>query len=284
MESKITSMDWNILRTGRVKVDAGGPFGLVPRALWVKGLKPDEHNLVSMDLNCLLVHSDGKVIVVDTGLGDKLDKGAQRNWNIEYPDGSLLDNLKELGVAPEDVDIVIDTHLHWDHCGGNTHIEDGQVVPTFPQAEYWVQYVEWADAMHPDARTRATYLLDNYRPVWERGQFHFLYGDTQVTDEVRCVMTRGHTRGHQSVIIETGDKPVMYLADLSTYAIHFARPAWVTAYDVEPLENIATKKRWQKWALENEATLVFEHDTQTTLGRLLRDEDGKLRVENIYGG
>lgn len=275
-------MQWHIVRTGRVLVDAGGPFGLVPRALWSKKLKPDEHNHVPMDLNCLLVHSDGKVILVDNGLGDKLDKRGRRNWSIQYPDGTLLGNLKELGVAPEDVDIVIDTHLHWDHCGGNTRIEDGEVVPTFPRAEYLVQYIEWAQAMQPDARTRATYLLDNYRPIWERSQYRFLYGDTHVTDEVRCVVTRGHTRAHQSVIIEGGETPVMYLADLSSYAVHFARAAWVTAYDVEPLETIATKQRWQAWALENNSTLVFEHDTQIPLGRLVKDQEGKLRIQSLH--
>ena len=273
-------MQWHIIKTGRVLVDAGGPFGLVPKALWSKTYPPDEHHRVPMDLNCLLIYSDGKVIIVDTGLGDKLDKKAQRNWAIEYPDGSLLGNLKALGVAPEDVDIVIDTHLHWDHCGGNTRIDDGQVMSTFPRAEYLVQYVEWADAMHPDPRTRATYLLDNYRPVWQRGQFRFLYGDTQITEEVRCVVTRGHTRAHQSVIID-GATPVMYLADLATYAVHFTRTAWVTAYDVEPLETIATKGKWQAWALETNAALVFEHDTHTPLGRLVKDEDGRLKIEPI---
>lgn len=274
-------MQSHIIKTGRVLVEAGGPFGLVPQALWSKKLKPDKHNRVPMDLNCLLIHSAGNIILIDTGLGDKLDKRGKRNWGITYPDGTLLGNLKEIGVTPEDVDIVIDTHLHWDHCGGNTHIEDGQVVPTFPRAEYMVQYIEWAEASYPDARTRGTYLADNYRPIWERGQFRFLYGDTQVTDEVRCVVTRGHTRGHQSVIITGGDSPLMYLADLSTYAVHFTRSAWATAYDIEPLETIATKQKWQTWALENNATLVFEHDTQTPLGRLVRDKEGKLKVEPV---
>ena len=274
-------MQWHIIKTGRVLVDAGGPFGLVPQSLWSKKYPPDEHHRVPMDLNCLLIHSEGKIILVDTGLGDKLDEKAQRNWAITHPDGALLDNLKELGIAPEDVDIVIDTHLHWDHCGGNTRIQDGQVVPTFPRAEYLVQYVEWAEAMHPDARTRATYLLDNYRPVWQRDQIRFLYGDTQVTDQVRCVVTRGHTRAHQSVILEGGDTPLMYLADLATYAIHFTRTAWVTAYDIEPLETIATKKKWQTWALETNATLIFEHDTTTEIGRLAKDEDGRMKIEPI---
>lgn len=262
-------------------MDAGGPFGLVPRALWGKNLPPDEENRIPMDLNCLLIYSDGKVIVVDTGLGDKLSERARGFWGLEWPHGTLLENLADQGVKPEDVDIVIDTHLHSDHCGGNTRLVNSKVAPTFPRAEYWVQYLEWADAMHPNARTRASYLPEDFRPLWEENRLHLLHGDTQVTEEVSCVVTRGHTRGHQSVILETGGAPVMFLADLASYAIHMARGGWVTAYDVEPMENIATKKRWQTWALETGATLIFEHDTQIPVGRLVQDNSGKLRVDEV---
>lgn len=272
-------MEWHLLRTGRVWVDPGGPFGLVPKALWQKILNPNENDLVPMDLNCLLVHSDGKIIVVDTGLGDKLTAKAKKNWGIAYPHGTMLENLDKHGISPADVDLVIDTHLHWDHCGGNTSIVDGNIVPTFPNATYYVQYMEWAEASHPDARTRGTYLLENYLPVWEAERFQFLYGDTEITSEVKCVLTRGHTRGHQSVLLDDGEKPVLYLADLSSYAVHFTRSAWMTAYDVEPLETIATKKKWKKWALVNEATLIFEHDTQTSVGQLKKDQAGKLYIE-----
>ena len=124
-------------------------------------------------------------------------------------------------------------------------------------------------------------MLENYEPIWENNRFRFLRGDTQVTGEVRCVLTRGHTRGHQSVILEGEGRPVMYVADLASYAVHMAKAGWVTAYDVEPLETIATKQRWQAWALENQATLIFEHDTRIPIGRLRRDEKGRIQVEAI---
>jgi glyoxylase-like metal-dependent hydrolase (beta-lactamase superfamily II) len=274
-------MEWHIIPAGQVWVDPGGPFGLVPKALWQRALQPNDEGLVPMHLNCLLVYSKGKTILIDNGLGDKLDEKARRNWNLSYPQGTLLENLAAHGVQPEDVDIMLDTHLHSDHCGGNTRIAEGKVVPTFPNAEYIVQRMEWADAMHPDARTQGTYLLDNYAPVWEAGQFRFLHGDTNVTSEVRCVVTRGHTRGHQCVILETKDGPALYVADLATFAVHMARAGWVTAYDVEPLENITTKEKWQQWALENDAILIFEHDTQIPVGKLKKDEEGKLSVERV---
>ncbi|MDH5505779.1 MAG: MBL fold metallo-hydrolase [Anaerolineae bacterium] len=277
-------MEWHIIKTGRVWVDAGGPFGLVPRSLWAKHQTPDEHNRVAMDLNCLLVRSAGKTILVDTGLGDKLSPKAAQQWGLEHPHGTLLENLAVHGVAPEDIDLVIDTHLHADHCGGNTRMQDGEVVPTFPQAEYWVQYIEWAGAMHPNARTRATYLPVNFEPLWARGRLRTLHGDTPVTSEVSCVVTPGHTRGHQSVILHGEGPPVMFVADLASYAVHMARTAWVTAYDVEPLETIATKKSWQTWALKHQAKLVFEHDTQIPLGQLIKDEDGRLSVVPAAAG
>jgi glyoxylase-like metal-dependent hydrolase (beta-lactamase superfamily II) len=273
--------EWHIIPTGRVWVDPGGPFGLVPRTLWSRVQQPNEKNLIPMNLNCLLIISEGKVILVDNGLGDKLNEKGIRQWGLEYPDGTMVENLAKHGVKLADVNIMIDTHLHSDHCSGNTTFANGKLAATFPNAEYWVQRLEWADAMHPDERTRSTYLSDNYFPIWESGKFHFLHGDAQVTKEVRCVVTPGHTRGHQCVLIEGGERPLLYVADLASYAVHMERRAWVTAYDVEPLENIRTKSRWQQWALENKALLVFEHDTTMPLGELTKDDEGKLKVKPV---
>jgi len=273
--------EFHIIPTGRVWVDPGGPFGLVPRTLWSRVQKTNEEHLVPMNLNCLLIISEGKVILVDNGLGDKLNEKGIRQWGLEHPEGTMAENLAKHGVKLEDVNIMIDTHLHSDHCSGNTTVANGKVVPTFPNAQYWVQRLEWAEAMHPDERTRSTYLFENYVPIWESGKFRFLHGDTQVTKEVRCVVTPGHTRGHQCVLVEGGERPLLYVADLASYAVHMERRAWVTAYDVEPLENIRTKGYWQQWALENKALLVFEHDATMPLGELTKDEEGKLKVKPV---
>lgn len=270
---------WHLIPTGRVWVDPGGPFGLVPRTLWNRTQEADERGLVPMDLTCLLIISEGKTILVDTGLGDKLDEKGLRQWNLEYPQGTLLENLAKHGVRPQDVDIVLDTHLHADHCSGNTTLADGRVVPTFPNGEYWVQRVEFADAMQANQRTRATYLPENFVPIWEQGRLRLLHGNTQVTSEVRCVVTPGHTRGLQCVLLEAGEQPLLYVTDMASYAVHLERSAWVTAYDVEPLETIRTKGHWQQWALDNRALLVFEHDAKMPLGELTTDEEGKLRVK-----
>lgn len=234
-----------------------------------------------MNLTCLLIISEGKTILVDTGLGDKLNEKGVRQWGLEHPEGTMLENLAKHGVHAQDVDIVLDTHLHADHCGGNTTIRDGKLVPTFPNAEYWVQRLEFADAMHTNERTRATYLPENFTPIWENNLFRFLHGDTQVTKDVRCAVTPGHTRGLQCILVESGERPLLYVADLASYAVHMERRAWVTAYDVEPLQSIRTKGRWQQWAVENKALLVFEHDTTMPLGELTKDEEGKLKVKSV---
>lgn len=273
----MSDFEFHLVSDGVFWGDAGGAFGLVPKVLWEKVIQPDALNRVPFALNCLLVRSQGKTILVDTGMGDKFTPEERAQWNLERPEGGLLQALARLGVSPADVDIVINTHLHADHCGGNTCLQDGQPVATFPNAEYWVQRLEYAEACFPNERTRATYIAANFRPLEASGQLRLLNGDTRVTSEVRTVITRGHTRAHQSVILETGGDPVLYVADMASFAVHFERLAWLTAYDVEPLENLETKRSWQRWALEHNALLIFEHDVHVPMGRLV-EREGKLHV------
>jgi glyoxylase-like metal-dependent hydrolase (beta-lactamase superfamily II) len=172
---------------------------------------------------------------------------------------------------------VVNTHLHADHCSGNTRLQDGQLVPVFPRATYLVQRLEWAEAVNPDARTRGTYFGENYMPLLETGQLELLHGEIELTDQVRLVVTPGHTRGHQSVVLESGAWHGLYLGDMASYAVHFEREGWVTAYDVLPLESVATKARWQSWAAEHDAWLFFEHDPAIPIGRL-ESQGGRRRV------
>jgi glyoxylase-like metal-dependent hydrolase (beta-lactamase superfamily II) len=242
--------------------------------------EPDDRNLVLQSLSCLVVRSEGKTILIDNGLGDKLDDKAKRNWGLERPTGGLKDGLKSLGLSPNDIDLVIDTHLHSDHCGGNTALVDGEIYPAYPNAEYLVQRMEWADASHPDARTRGTYFAENFETLLTEGRLRLLHGDEQISEHVRCVMTPGHTRGHQSVILESEDWSGMFVSDMATFSVHMARTGWVTGFDVEPLENIRTKKKWQRWAVERQAWLFFIHDPRLPVARLT-EESGRLAVEAV---
>jgi glyoxylase-like metal-dependent hydrolase (beta-lactamase superfamily II) len=277
---QIGDIEIYLVSDGTVWVDPGGPFGLVPRLLYEGIVQPDDRNLVPETLTCLLVISEGKRILVDTGLGSKLDEKTAGRWGLERPGGGLVDGLARIGIDPEAIEVVICTHLHSDHCGGNTYFEGEELLPTFPNAEYFVQRMEWADASHPDARTRGTYFAENYAPLIADGRLRLLHGDKHITSHVECVVTPGHTRGHQAVLLKSGDWRGLFVSDMATYSIHMARTSWVTAFDVEPLENIATKQRWQRWALENDAWLFFFHDPEKPVARLVED-GGRLEIVRV---
>jgi glyoxylase-like metal-dependent hydrolase (beta-lactamase superfamily II) len=266
-----------------IKVDPGGAFGLVPRVLWSPLLPPDADQLVPMCATCLLVQTADRNIVIDTGYGSKLTDKQISNMRLQRPQGLLPDSLARLGLSPDDIHLVIDTHLHGDHAGGNTrYAEDSKtILPVFPNAEYVVQRREYQDAMRPNERTRATYIPMNYQPLHESGQLRLLDGDTDLAPGVRGVVTRGHTPGHMSVLLESNGQQLMFVCDLASYAIHFERLGWMTAYDVEPLETLECKRRWQQWALETNAILVFPHDTQRPVGRFVLGDDGKGMVEPL---
>ena len=162
-------------------------------------------------------------------------------------------------------------------------LEDGSLVPTFPRAQYLIQRLEWVDALLPNERTRATYLPENYGPLQTAGQLKIINGDTAVTGELRTAITRGHTRTHQVVVLESVGKTAIFVADLATLYHHFERVAWVTGYDVEPLESIETKRTWQQWALKNDALIIFQHDVKIPTGKL-RPEGRHFRIEPVSIG
>jgi len=279
----IGDIEIHLINDCTTMVDGGGAFGLVPRKLWRRYFTPTADNLIPMTQTCLFVRAGDQNIVVDTGLGTKLTDKARRIWQIQ-DEGGLVRGLAQLGITPADIDLVIDTHLHSDHAGGNTRYADDdphQIVPTFPNAEYVVQRREYDDAMTPNERTRATYLFPNYVPVMERGQLRLLDGDTELASGVWGIVTPGHTRGHMSVRFESGGASAAFLCDLATYAVHFERLGWMTAYDVEPLVTLETKRVWQQWALANDAIVIFPHDSTRPIGRLTTIDDGKLSLDPI---
>lgn len=273
------SVELYVVSDGLYRSDGGGPFGLVPRVLWSRHYEPDDQNRIPMALNCLLVRSEGHTILIDTGYGDRLDEKARRLAGLER-EGGLVESLALVGVAPDEVDIVIDTHLHGDHCGGNTRHEKGHLAPTFPRARYWMQRREMADARYPNERTAATYFRENFVPLEEAGRVEIMDGDARVTPAVRTIITRGHTRAHQSVIIESQGQTAVFLADVAFLRIHLERINWLPAYDVEPLETLETRRRLRPWLAEREAILFFQHDARTPAGRLRREGE-EYRVEPL---
>jgi len=273
---RLGNVELFVVSDGFVRMDGGGMFGVVPRVLWEKVLAPDEFNRVKTALNCLVIVTRDKTILVDTGLGAKLTAKQERNF-ARKGGAKLLVNLARIGFLPEDIDLVVNTHLHADHAGGNTYRAGQDILPTFPNAEYWIQRQEFLDASFPNERTRATYFADNFIAL-ER--VCLLNGDTQITDEVRAIVTPGHTRAHQAILIESKGEKALFLGDVAGRTIYLEHLPWVPAYDIEPMVSIETKRRIREWAFEENMLLVFQHDAVMTLGRL-RQDGKEYRVECV---
>jgi glyoxylase-like metal-dependent hydrolase (beta-lactamase superfamily II) len=279
---RIGTFNLHVINDGVTHVDAGGAFGLVPRTLWSRYMSADENGLVPMCNLNLYVEAHGKTIIVDTGLGRKVEPKMAAYWKLDRSRGDLLDGLARIGVSPDEIDLVIDTHLHGDHAGGNTRYDDsGTLVPTFPNAEYVVQRREYEDAMRPNERTAATYIPINYQPLVASGQMRLLDGDTELLPGISGHVTRGHTPGHMSVRFESDGQHALFVCDMASYAVHFERLGWMTAYDVEPLETLESKRKWQAWALETNALLIFPHDTVRPAGRLTLDANGRPALSPV---
>jgi glyoxylase-like metal-dependent hydrolase (beta-lactamase superfamily II) len=194
-----------------------------------------------------------------------------------------LDGLGRIGVQASDIDLVINTHLHADHCGGNTMFdEDGvTVIPTFPNAEYVVQAREMLDATHPNERTRSTYLSQNWDVLRQRGQLRLLYGDTQLADGIWGILAPGHTPGLMAIRIESMGQHVAFVCDMASFAVHFEKLAWMTAYDIEPMVTLETKRIWQKWAFDADAVIIFPHETKRPMGKLIRNAKNQPEIVPI---
>lgn len=276
------NINLHVVSDGTYWEDGGGLFGLVPKTLWSRVVDADEQNRIMFDNRCLLIETEQQRILVDTGYGDKLSDKERGFISLEGRH-RLLGSLEALGVGPLDIDLVINTHLHGDHCGGNTLQDNGgDVIATFPWATYCIQRLELADATYPNERTRATYLVENWEPVQRNGQLRVLTGDTRLTDEVRVVVTPGHTRAHQCVIVESGGQTAMFLGDLASWPIHLERLAWVPAYDLEPMVSIETKRNVARWAVDNHVLLIFEHHPGIAAGYLHTTErPDRFKLEEV---
>ena len=270
----------DVVSDGYFLQDAGGIFGLIPREMWepLAG-SPNARNRIPMALNCLLVRGGGRTVLIDTGVGNKIDPDRkERVYPGDY--GHLLGSLAAIGVRPADVDAVINTHLHFDHTGWNTALVHGAAIPTFPNARYYIQRGEWEDAVHPNERTRATYLADNILPLAESGRLELVEGEHQVTSDIRFLQTPGHTDAHAAVVVSSGGETAIYLGDLVQHALQLERAPWVSAFDILPLVTMETKKRLVADALRAGSLLISPHIPFPGAGRL-REENGRPRFEPL---
>jgi glyoxylase-like metal-dependent hydrolase (beta-lactamase superfamily II) len=245
-----------ILSDGHYFNDGGAMFGVIPKVLWERKIKADAQNRIEMGLNSLLIRGGKKTVLVETGIGPKLPEKSQRIYENE---ARLLRNFDQAGVAPEDVDVVINTHLHFDHCGWNTHYRDGRAVATFPRATYYVQRGEWEHAQHPNERDYVSYISDNYDPLVASGQLELIAGDREITPGISVRIYPGHTRHMQAVLIHSGGKTACYISDLIPSS-HHLDVSWGMAYDLFPAETMEQKKRFYAEAIPNQWLVIFTHD------------------------
>jgi len=264
---------------GYFRLDGGAMFGVVPRMLWQKVAPPDDRNRIRLAMRAWLVRGQGPTILIDAGAGGKLDPKAADIYGFEDVP-SLEASLATAGVRAEDIDLVIASHLHFDHAGGFTvRGADGIVRPRFPRARHIVRRGEWDDAMHPHERNRASYFADNYVPLLEAGVLELIDHDGQVAPGVRVRRTGGHTQHHQIVEIEDGGQAAIFVADLLPTAAHAPLP-YIMGYDLYPMDTLAFKRGFLLEAVARDYLILFEHDPDIAAGRL-REEKGKLRVERV---
>ncbi len=273
------------IQAGMQRLDGGAMFGVVPKPLWERRIPADERNRILLGMRCLLIEHPAGLVLIDTGAGNKENEKFHDIYGVvnhgAEGDTRLEDGLRELGITPADIAIVINSHLHFDHAGGNTRRDaSGKIVLAFPNARYVVQAGEYEYATHTNERTAGSYFPLNFAPVRESGRFDLVQGEREIVSGITVMPTPGHTPHHQGIRIESEGQVAFYLADLAPTTAHVPLP-WIMGYDVEPLVTLETKRRILKRALDDRWLLVFEHDAITAWGHL--EHDGKTYSVTAVG-
>ncbi|HYP29459.1 MAG TPA: MBL fold metallo-hydrolase [Blastocatellia bacterium] len=266
---KLGSFDIETISDGTFALDGGAMFSVVPRVLWERHFAPDDRNRIRLGLNSLLVRTPRENVLIDTGIGRKWDERSRDRYGIGG-ETDLLAELRKRGIAAEDIDYVINTHLHFDHAGTNTVDRDGRAVPAFPRARYVVQRGELEHACSPHERDRASYVPADFEPVAEAGRFDLIDGEAEIVPGVRVLKVSGHNRDLQCVRVDSEGETAFFFADLLPTTAH-AQPAWVMSYDLYPVETLEQKKRLIPQAINENWVCAFYHDPRVPLGRLRRD-------------
>jgi len=273
---KLGDFELYALSDGTFALDGGQMFSIVPKALWEKKFAADSRNRVRLNLRCLLVRTGRQNVLVETGIGDKFDPKYTDIYGVEHST-ALPAELHKLGLVPEDIDIIINTHLHFDHCGWNTRREGGKVVPTFPRARYLVQRGEWEHAFHATDRDHASYVEEFFGPA--EAQTELLDGDQEVLPGIRVERAPGHSGHLQLVRIESQGQQACFLSDLVPTTAHLAYP-WITSFDLYPMETLANKKWVLPQLAQEKALVVFPHDPSVPWVRLV-EIDGKISAQAV---
>jgi glyoxylase-like metal-dependent hydrolase (beta-lactamase superfamily II) len=272
------SLELISLCDGSFRLDGGAMFGVVPKPLWERRAPADERNRIRLAMRPLLVRGD-QTMIIDAGVGEKMDAKSVAIYGIDRTP-TISQGLRAAGLREEDVDLVLASHLHFDHAGGFTRREaSGAIVPVFPRARYVARTAEYEDATHPNERNRASYLAENYVPLREAGVLDLVADDALIMPGVRVVRTGGHTMHHQIVYIESGGRTAVFAADLIPTTAHIDN-AWVMGYDLYPMDTLAFKRAFIREAIDREYLVFFEHDPDVAAG-FIREANGRRHVEAV---
>jgi glyoxylase-like metal-dependent hydrolase (beta-lactamase superfamily II) len=266
-----------VFSDGIYYLDGGAFFGIIPKSMWGKKVKADEKNLVPTGLNSLLVRTGKHTVLIETGIGNKLP---EKMVKIYGQPAKLLENLIAAGVAPEDIDVVINTHLHFDHCGWNTVRKGDQLVATFPRAKYYVQQGEWEHGRRQLERDRISYISDNYDPLIQNGQMQLLHGDQEILPGIFVKLFPGHTAHMQGVILKSGGRKACYISDLIPTRAHI-EVTWGMAFDLFPLQTIESKKSYYAESIPEKWLTIFTHDPEIPWAYVERDENGRMVAREV---
>ena len=259
-----------IIETSRFGLDGGAMFGIIPKTLWQKEVPADQYNRVQMVTRSLLLVSNERKIIIDTGNGDKWDNKARSIYNIDLVDLNLSLSLAKYGFIPADITDVFCTHLHFDHAGGNTTIEDGNIVPTFPNATYWIYKDNWDLANSPSEKDRGSYLAENWSVLAENGMIEYVTNREPFIPGIDIIVTNGHTTGMMHPLLKDENNTVFYAADIFPMAAHIPL-AWVMAYDLNPVQTIKEKRSLLSRMVDENWTVFFEHDPLKQAGKVAMD-------------
>jgi glyoxylase-like metal-dependent hydrolase (beta-lactamase superfamily II) len=268
---------------GPFRLDGGGMFGVVPKVLWERAFPADERNRIALDTNCALVRVGGRRILIDTGNGTKLARKECEIFAID-PDLTLVGSLAAAEVTPEEIDLVLVTHLHMDHVGGATiRTPDGTIRPTFPRARVVAQRGEWEDALANRSHMRTSYRDENLLPLRDAGVLDLIDGDTEILPGVRTHVTGGHTRWHQAIFLESGGATALYMGDICPTTAHLRGP-YNMGYDMFPYDTMQRKLALFEQAAREGWVLLYDHDPVIRHSRLRDDGDGRFSVASLPAG
>jgi glyoxylase-like metal-dependent hydrolase (beta-lactamase superfamily II) len=263
----------NAFSDGTYNLDGGAFFGVVPKVMWSRKMPADERNYCTAGLNSLLVRTGRQTILIETGMGNKL---SDRMVKFYGQPAKLIENLAQGGVTPDDIDIVVNSHLHFDHCGWNTvRDRNGKIVPTFPRAKYYAPEGEWQYARKPSERDAISYIPENYDPLVASKQMTLLKGGEEIVPGISACTFRGHTAHMQGVVINSGGKTACYISDLIPTTAHIDL-TWGMSFDLYPLDTIESKKQYYARAIPGKWLTVFTHDPKAPWAYVEKDELGKM--------